>query len=196
MNRAFGASQMIAQLLVFLGWFLWLLLYWKGGLTTFQDIRAAANATDRLLLIVLTFSTMLLFGLMLAVLLGWLSVVTTMPLIVPAALVALIGIAGTFYCRARLGEYWTAEVAVQADHRVVDTGPYGVVRHPIYSFAILLYAGTAFAFLNGWTLPCAGVIIAAYVLKTGVEDRLLRASLPGYTDYCQRVKYRLLPGVW
>lgn len=187
---------MTVQAAVLVGWLLWLLIYWQGGLTTLSDIRAATNPTDRGLLIVMSVGTMLLVVLMIAVLLEWLAAATAPILILLGALLVLIGIGGTFFSRAYLGQFWTAEAVVRTDHRLIDTGPYGIVRHPIYTFAILLYVGTALAFLNGWTLLIAGGIAAAYVIKARLEDRLLQASLPGYAEYSQQVRYRLLLGVW
>ncbi len=144
----------------------------------------------------MSLGTLLLVVLMIAVLLAWLPAAPPPILMLIGALLVLIGIGGTFICRAYLGEYWTAEAVVRTDHPVIEAGPYGVVRHPIYTFAILLYAGTALTFLNGWMLLIAGGISAAYVIKARLEDWMLRASLPGYEDYSRRVKYRLLPGLW
>ncbi len=187
---------MIWQSVVFVGWLAWLLIYWQGGVTTLRDIRAAVDPADRLLLVLMSLGTMLLILLMAAALIARLPVTATPILIMLGTTLVFAGIAGTFFCRSVLGKFWTAEAVVQTDHQVIDAGPYGVVRHPIYSFAILLYAGTALTFLNGWTLLFAGGIAAAYVIKARLEDRMLGASLPGYADYSRRVKYRLLPGIW
>lgn len=187
---------MPVRMVVFVGWLVWLLIYWKGGLTTLRDIRAADDPTDRLLLIAITTATLALLASMLAVLVGWLPAMSDVLLTVSGAALALVGIGGTFYCRAYLGRYWTAEASVTADHRIIDAGPYGVVRHPIYAFAILLYVGTALAFLTTGSVVCAGMIVAGYVLKSQLEDRFLLARLPGYAAYTLRVPYRLLPGIW
>ncbi len=187
---------MIWRAIVLGAWLLWLLVYWRGGLTTLRDIRAAANPLDRLLLVILSTCAILLLALLLAVFVGWLPADNQTAILIPAAILTLIGIGGTFYCRAYLGQFWTAEAVIQAQHQVIESGPYRIVRHPIYACALLLFAGSAFTFLNPWTLLCSSVIITAYAFKAELEDRLLRASLPGYTDYVRRVKYRLLPGVW
>lgn len=187
---------MIWRTVILAAWLLWLLVYWRGGLTTLRDIRAAAEPLDRLLLIVLSVGAVLLIGLMLAVFVGWLPNDAQPGVLIPGAVLTLAGIGGTFYCRAHLGQFWTAEAVVHEQHRIVESGPYRVVRHPIYSCALLLFAGSALTFLNVGTLLCSGLIAAAYILKAGLEDRLLLARLPGYADYARRVRYRLVPGVW
>ena len=110
---------------------------------------------------------------------------------------ALAGAAGTFYARHYLGRFWTAETTVKADHRIIDHGPYGVVRHPIYTAAIGMYLGGGLAFATWWGLAAALFVIVGYVLKTRLEDDFLADRMaPGYGDYRRRVRYRLAPGVW
>jgi protein-S-isoprenylcysteine O-methyltransferase Ste14 len=81
-------------------------------------------------------------------------------------------------------------------HAVATGGPYRYVRHPGYAGAIV--AGLATPFLLGslWGVILAVLSAALYVARTGLEDRVLREELPGYTEYAQRTRYRLLPGVW
>ncbi len=94
--------------------------------------------------------------------------------------------------------YFATVVRVQADqgHRVCTTGPYRFVRHPGYVGAILqslispLLLGSLWAFLPG--VLAAGLM----VVRTALEDRTLRAELPGYQDYAGAVRFRLLPGIW
>jgi len=103
---------------------------------------------------------------------------------------------GTFYCRHYLGRFWTAEAALQALHQVVDSGPYGVVRHPIYTAAWVMYLGTGLVFAIWWNWLACGLVMVAYILKARYEDVFLAANLPGYPAYQQRVRYQLIPGVW
>ena len=93
-----------------------------------------------------------------------------------------------------------AEVAVRIQRErgqaPVTQGPYQLVRHPMYTGVILgnlappLILGSAWAFV-----PAAGTMIL-FVVRTALEDQTLRAELPGYADYAQRTRYRLLPGIW
>jgi protein-S-isoprenylcysteine O-methyltransferase Ste14 len=94
--------------------------------------------------------------------------------------------------------YFSTVVRIQEErgHAVVDTGPYGIVRHPGYVGA-LLQALTAPLLLGSlWAFIPAAVAAMAMLARTALEDRALRQELAGYPQYAQRVRYRLLPGVW
>jgi len=103
------------------------------------------------------------------------------------------GFAVCWWARLHLGRLWSGGVVVKEGHRVVDSGPYGWVRHPIYSGAFL--AVTAFAAIRarpGDLLLSAGIIVF-FSLKAKLEERFLRAQLgDAYDDYRQRVPM-LLP---
>ena len=111
-------------------------------------------------------------------------------------LLSVIGIVGMFYCRHYLGRFWTAETTLMDGHQVVDTGPYGVVRHPIYSFAIVMYVGVGIVFPVWWNLLLVLGIVGAYALKAQEEDGFLEEKLEGYRGYKERVRYRIIPWVW
>jgi protein-S-isoprenylcysteine O-methyltransferase Ste14 len=89
-------------------------------------------------------------------------------------------------------------VKLQAERaqRVVSTGPYAHVRHPMYSGMILFFAGVPLLLGSWWGLVMAPVIVVLFAVRIGIEERTLREGLPGYSDYMTRVRYRLLPGVW
>ncbi|MBR0780788.1 methyltransferase family protein [Bradyrhizobium iriomotense] len=89
-------------------------------------------------------------------------------------------------------------VKLQAERaqRVISTGPYAHVRHPMYSGMILFFAGLPLALGSWWGLAMAPLFLALFVVRIGIEERTLREGLPGYIDYAARVRYRLVPGVW
>jgi protein-S-isoprenylcysteine O-methyltransferase Ste14 len=89
-------------------------------------------------------------------------------------------------------------VKVQAErgHRVVDTGPYALVRHPMYSGAVLYFAAIALSLGSWWGLALSPVFFVLFSVRASVEERTLADGLPGYADYLARVRYRLVPGVW
>lgn len=96
----------------------------------------------------------------------------------------------------RENTYLSRTVEVQENQKVVDTGLYGVVRHPMYSATLLLFLcmplilGSVFSFVIFLAYP----FIIVHRLKH--EERFLEQELPGYREYKQKVKYRLLPFVW
>lgn len=94
--------------------------------------------------------------------------------------------------------FFSAVVRIQEDrgHQVASGGPYRWVRHPGYVGAILFSGGIPFLLESWWALiPSLGSVIL-FVLRTALEDRTLQEELPGYIDYMQKTKYRLIPGVW
>lgn len=109
----------------------------------------------------------------------------------------LLGIAGTAWAQA-VNPFFEPGVRIQSERhqRVIDTGPYRFVRHPGYVSALLLFFGTALALGSFWAVAPAALASALLILRTSWEDRLLQAELSGYRDYAQRVRWRLLPGLW
>ncbi len=87
-------------------------------------------------------------------------------------------------------------IQTERGHRVVDAGPYAVIRHPGYFGALFLFSGLALS-LGSWrALIPAGFVTLLLVIRTAWEDRMLQAKLPGYAAYAQQVRFRLIPGVW
>jgi protein-S-isoprenylcysteine O-methyltransferase Ste14 len=78
---------------------------------------------------------------------------------------------------------------------ITETGPYGIVRHPIYSGGILFFAGYGLAF-SPWALVLAFALGAVWALKASVEERFLVERHPGYSDYSSRTRFRLVPFVY
>ena len=94
--------------------------------------------------------------------------------------------------------FFSSTVRIQTDrgHAVCDSGPYRIVRHPGYAGNILPLAGIVLALGSVWTLIPAMVALIIAVIRTTLEDRTLQDELPGYRDYAQRVRYRLIPGIF
>lgn len=87
-------------------------------------------------------------------------------------------------------------VEVRQAQTVIDTGPYARVRHPMYVGTILMYLASPIALGSYWALIPALLIVPVLMVRIVDEEALLRRDLPGYSAYTERVRYRLLPGVW
>ncbi len=95
-------------------------------------------------------------------------------------------------------KYFSKVVRIQTErgHTTVTSGPYRYVRHPGYVGAILFNLGTPIILGSLWTILPAWIGALLILLRTGLEDRTLQRELEGYAAYAERVRYRLLPGVW
>jgi protein-S-isoprenylcysteine O-methyltransferase Ste14 len=98
----------------------------------------------------------------------------------------------------RANTFFSTVVRIQSErgHHVIDTGPYRYVRHPGYVAMIGSILATPLVFGSVWGLIPAALAAGIIGTRTAVEDRTLQAELPGYAAYIQRVRYRLLPGIW
>jgi protein-S-isoprenylcysteine O-methyltransferase Ste14 len=98
----------------------------------------------------------------------------------------------------RENPFLTAVVRIQTErgHTVVSTGPYAIVRHPLYA-SLLIYLPATALMLGSWAgLAGSVVFLGAFVFRTAMEDRELQRGLAGYTEYAARVRYRLIPFIW
>jgi protein-S-isoprenylcysteine O-methyltransferase Ste14 len=89
-------------------------------------------------------------------------------------------------------------VRIQNDrgHVVVTSGPYRIVRHPMYAGGLLMVAAWPLLLGSVWSFIPLALIAATLVVRTALEDRTLQQELAGYADYAQRTRYRLFPGIW
>jgi protein-S-isoprenylcysteine O-methyltransferase Ste14 len=89
-----------------------------------------------------------------------------------------------------------ARIQHERGHTLVTSGPYRFVRHPGYVGAILASACGGVALGSWWSLAPMVPFVILFLRRTALEDRMLRAGLDGYAGYAERVRYRLLPGLW
>jgi protein-S-isoprenylcysteine O-methyltransferase Ste14 len=99
------------------------------------------------------------------------------------------GLAFTWWARVHLGRLWSSTVTRKEDHRVIDSGPYGLVRHPIYTGVLLAVLATAALRGTASAVAGTGVLIAAVYIKARVEEQFLREQLgaQAYDAYSRRV---------
>jgi protein-S-isoprenylcysteine O-methyltransferase Ste14 len=101
-----------------------------------------------------------------------------------------------FFVVLKHNSYAASTVTVEPGQPVVSTGVYAIVRHPMYAGATLLIAATPLALGSYWGLLVSLASLPALIWRLLDEERILARDLPGYVDYCRRVRYRLIPGVW
>lgn len=89
-----------------------------------------------------------------------------------------------------------ATISVSPDQRVIATGPYAIVRHPMYTGALVLLLGTPLALGSWWGLVMFILMTFIIAWRARAEERFLVTQLSGYEEYCQRVRYRLVPFIW
>jgi protein-S-isoprenylcysteine O-methyltransferase Ste14 len=92
--------------------------------------------------------------------------------------------------------FTSATIEVDAEQRVISMGPYSVVRHPMYSGAFLMLIGTPIALGSLWGLVAVLPMFIIISLRMSEEEKFLLRNLPGYKDYCKKVHFRLMPGVF
>lgn len=96
----------------------------------------------------------------------------------------------------RENAYLSRTVEVQEGQQVVDTGLYGIVRHPMYAVTLWLFLSIPVVLGSWWSLLCFAPYAAVIILRIHNEEKVLTRSLPGYAEYKTRVKYRLIPFIW
>ncbi|HTD41840.1 MAG TPA: isoprenylcysteine carboxylmethyltransferase family protein [Mucilaginibacter sp.] len=92
--------------------------------------------------------------------------------------------------------FTSATIEVDDKQTVISTGPYSIVRHPMYSGALIMLIGTPIALGSWWGLIAFILIAAVIIWRLLDEEKFLSANLPGYTEYCSKVRSRLIPGIF
>ena len=108
---------------------------------------------------------------------------------------AVLGIVIYFFV-VRENRYAASTIEVVEGQTVISTGPYSIVRHPMYAGAILVFLGTPLALGSWWGLLFTPLFIGWFAWRLLDEERFLRANLSGYDEYMRMVHYRLVPYVW
>jgi protein-S-isoprenylcysteine O-methyltransferase Ste14 len=124
---------------------------------------------------------------------------TSMPVWIEAPAIILFLLAMALIAWTLKENPWAVHtVRIQQDRgqRVACSGPYRVVRHPMYVGALAMYPAMAGMLGSMLALTIAGLIMIAFVWRTAREDQTLRGELPGYEAYATKTKYRLAPGIW
>ena len=96
----------------------------------------------------------------------------------------------------RENTYLSRTIEVQENQQLIDTGLYGIVRHPMYTATLLMFLSMPIVLGSAWALLVFGVYPVLIIRRILNEEQVLAAGLPGYADYQQRVRWRLIPGIW
>lgn len=124
---------------------------------------------------------------------GWSSVPAEVSLAADA--VVLLGYAFIFLV-FKENSYAGRTIEVVKGQKVVSSGPYAIIRHPMYFGMLFFYGATPLALGSYATLPLFLLIIPILILRIRNEEQVLRKELSGYKEYCKKVRYRLVPLVW
>ncbi len=130
-----------------------------------------------------------------AVRFGW----STVPLAVQIlAWLGLFTAAALVFWTVTTNTYLSRYVRIQDDReqQVVIAGPYRGIRHPMYLGVLILFLSLGPALGSWYTLIPGGLIDILFIIRTAKEDKTLQEELAGYSDYAERVPYRLIPGIW
>lgn len=124
---------------------------------------------------------------------GWSSVPA--PLVIAGDALVLLGYV-LFVLVMRENRYASRTVEVEKNQKVITTGPYALIRHPMYLAATLIYVASPLALGSYWGLIPAAVLPVLLGARILSEERLLHEHLEGYTAYTQKTRSRLIPGIW
>jgi protein-S-isoprenylcysteine O-methyltransferase Ste14 len=90
----------------------------------------------------------------------------------------------------------TVRIQTERGHHVVSTGPYRIIRHPGYAGGLFGYLFIPLLLNSLWAFIPVVLLMIVMVVRTALEDKTLQEELPGYKEYAQKTRYRLLPGIW
>jgi protein-S-isoprenylcysteine O-methyltransferase Ste14 len=124
---------------------------------------------------------------------GW----SSMPAFVPVVgeMLVVLGFV-IFYYVFKENSFGASNITTEAGQKVISTGPYALLRHPMYAGVIVLLFGVPLALGSFWCLLVLAIAIPGLVLRILDEEKLLKKELPGYGEYMQKVRYRLVPYIW
>jgi protein-S-isoprenylcysteine O-methyltransferase Ste14 len=92
--------------------------------------------------------------------------------------------------------YASRTIEVVDGQKVITTGPYSIIRHPMYLGSLVMCLLTPIALGSWWAVPVFSLYIPLLVWRILNEEKVLLRDLPGYYDYCQKMRYRLVPLIW
>jgi len=176
---------------------LFVLFYFLRNDPQFLERRTRAKEKEKQQIIIqITFSFILLSGFIISGFdrrFGWSDIPFSIVLL--ADIIILLGYLIIFFV-FKQNSYASRVVEVDKNQKVISTGLYGIVRHPMYIGVLIMFIPTPIALGSYWGLIPMATFPLALVFRILNEENVLRKELPGYKEYCQKIKYRLIPFVW
>jgi len=117
------------------------------------------------------------------------------PLSLTADALVLAGYLLVFWT-LKVNSFASRTIEVEAGQQVISSGPYALVRHPLYSGSLLMCLCVPLALGSYVTWPAFALLVPFYLYRLLHEEKFLRHELPGYSEYCLRTRFRLVPYVW
>jgi len=163
----------------------------------FLERRTRAKEKERTQIIIqIVFSVVLLTGFIIPGFdkrFGWSDIPVS--IVIVADIVILLGYLIIFFV-FKQNSYASRIIEVEKSQKVISTGLYGFVRHPMYIGILIMYIPTPVALGSYWGLIPMATLPLALVLRILNEEKVLNKDLPGYKEYCQKTRYRLIPLIW
>jgi protein-S-isoprenylcysteine O-methyltransferase Ste14 len=107
----------------------------------------------------------------------------------------VLGLLGIFFV-FRENSFASATIELAQDQKVISTGPYAAIRHPMYAGGLVMMLGMPIALGSAWGLPIIAAMIPVLIWRLLDEEKFLASHLPGYIEYQNKTRYRLIPLVW
>jgi protein-S-isoprenylcysteine O-methyltransferase Ste14 len=180
----------IVEILLFIVWGVFI-AYWL--VSAWRDRSPFKRTSSRLSVLTFTGVPWVIFVLFADLFAPWLLVVRilpdSLPVVIAGLLITCTGLGFAVWARVHLGKFWSGLPAIRMDHRIIRTGPYRIVRHPIYTGLLTGIAGTAIATGLLWVICLTGIILLVFTLKIRMEEHFLQEEFgEEYAQYKREVR--------
>ncbi|MDR3774013.1 MAG: isoprenylcysteine carboxylmethyltransferase family protein [Terracidiphilus sp.] len=169
-------------------------LYWEYAAKNAAPVHSSESKSSRAVHVFLTNAAVLLEIVQLHAIPRYLPL--SAPILAAGMAVSTLGLVLCIWARRHLGRNWSGNITIKVGHQLIRSGPYRLLRHPIYTGILTMYAGTAI--VSGSTLALVGLAMAlfAYARKLRLEEASLRVAFPADYEAYRRQTWALIPGLF